>query len=56
MTHVQSSNCHKRDSHILTLSNLEYSPNMAWRLRFSDEMRVRGVLYMKRAIQVDVLP
>ena len=27
--------------------------NTAWRLSFSD-VRVRGVLYMKRAIQIDV--
>jgi len=28
----------------------------AWRLSFKTEMRVRGVLYMRRAIQIDVLP
>ena len=28
--------------------------NMARRLSFSDEMRIRSVLYMKRAIQIDV--
>ena len=28
--------------------------NAAWRLSFSDEMRVRGVLYMKCAIQINV--
>jgi len=28
--------------------------NTARRLSFSDEMRVRSVLYMKRAIQIDV--
>ena len=28
--------------------------NTAWRLSFSDEMRVRGVLYMRRAIEIDV--
>jgi len=27
----------------------------AWRLSFSDEMRVRGVLYMRRSVQIDVL-
>jgi len=26
----------------------------AWRLSFSHEMRIRGVLYMRRAIQIDV--
>jgi len=26
----------------------------AWRVSFSDEMRVRGVLYMRLAIQIDV--
>jgi len=26
----------------------------AWRISFSDKMRVRGVLYMRRAIQIDV--
>jgi len=26
----------------------------AWRLSFSDEMRISGVLYMIRAIQIDV--
>jgi len=26
----------------------------AWWLSFSDEMRVRGVLYLRRAIQIDV--
>jgi len=26
----------------------------AWRLSFSDEMHVRGVLYMRRAIQIHV--
>jgi len=29
-------------------------PNEAWRLSFSDGMRVRGVLYMRHAIQIDV--
>jgi len=28
----------------------------AWQLSVSDEMRIRGVLYMRRAIQIDVLP
>ena len=28
--------------------------NTAWRLSLSDEMRVRGVLYMRRALQIDV--
>jgi len=28
--------------------------NTAWRLGFSDEMRVRGVLYMRRTMQIDV--
>ena len=27
----------------------------AWWLSFSDEMRVRGVLYMRRSVQIDVL-
>ena len=38
----------------LHFAGCERWPKTAWRLSFSDEMRVRGVLYMRCAIQIDV--
>jgi len=38
----------------LCLQDMGGDLKTAWRLSFSDEMCVRGVLYMRRAIQIDV--
>ena len=37
----------------LCLQTMSDDLKTAWRLSFIDEMRVRGVLYMRRAIQID---
>jgi len=39
---------------VCRLGTVGSDPKMAWQHSFSDEMRVRGVLYMIRAIQIDV--
>jgi len=38
----------------LCLQAVSGDPKTGWRRSFSDEMRVRGVLYMRRAMQIDV--